>query len=108
MSCINLTDDSFQKEVLDATEPVLIDFWAPWCGPCRMLGTKLEAIADRYAGRVKIAKLNVDDCPELATEYEVMSVPTVLLFKNGFVVNKIVGMPRNIEAQLQEMLDDSI
>ncbi|MCI0534302.1 MAG: thioredoxin [Verrucomicrobiales bacterium] len=88
-----LTDDSFQQEVLKAQQAVLVDFWAPWCGPCRMLSPLIEQLARTYAGRVKILKLNVDEHPETAVRLGVGSVPTLLIFKGGQIVDRIVGLP---------------
>ena len=76
-------DNNFETEVLKATVPVLVDFWAPWCGPCRQLGSTIDRIADQFAGKVKVGKLNVDDAPDVATRYGVTSIPRVFLFKGG-------------------------
>lgn len=88
---IILTDDNFDSEINDGAMPVLVDFWAAWCGPCRMLGPIIEDLARQYKGKVKICKLNVDENPDAAKKYNVMSIPTVLLFKDGKVVNQSVG-----------------
>ena len=85
------TDDNFAKEVLQADKPVLVDFWAPWCGPCKSIGPIVEKLAQELAGSVKIGKLNVDDNPATAQEYGVMSIPTLLLFKGGKVVGTQMG-----------------
>jgi thioredoxin 1 len=87
----DLSKTTFQSEVLQADGVVLVDFWAPWCGPCRMVGPILEEIAREQAGRVKIAKVNVDEQPELATEYNIMSIPAMLIFKQGKLVEQFVG-----------------
>jgi len=86
-----VTDQTFQQEVLDFSGPVLLDCWAPWCGPCQMVAPLLIQLAKEFAGRAKIAKLNVDQNPITAGRYHVMSIPTMLLFKNGQLVNSIAG-----------------
>ncbi len=88
---INLTDTTFDEEVKSSTEPVLVDFWAEWCGPCKMIAPTLEEIGRDYGGRLKIAKLNVDDSPDIARRFEVMSIPTLILFKDGEPSLRIIG-----------------
>jgi thioredoxin 1 len=96
MKPVDVNDTTFQNEVIDSTVPVLVDFWAPWCGPCKMIAPVLEEIAQEYNGRVKIAKLNTDH-NSISMKYSIMSIPTLLLFKNGEVVDKIVGsVPKQI------------
>lgn len=96
MAEIKLTDQNFEQEVLRADLPVLVDFWASWCGPCRMLSPVIAEIAEEYAGKVKVGKVNVDEQPNLANRYGIASIPTVMLFKNGEVVNTSLGYrPKN-------------
>ena len=87
----DVTDNNFQAEVLESDKPVLVDFWAPWCGPCRVIAPSLEEIADEQAGSLRIVKLNVDENQQTAARYGVMSIPTLLVFKNGEVAHTIVG-----------------
>lgn len=96
MAEIKLTDQNFEQEVLHADLPVLVDFWASWCGPCRMLSPVIAEIAEEYAGKVKVGKVNVDEQPNLANRYGIASIPTVMLFKNGEVVSTSLGYrPKN-------------
>lgn len=90
---IELTEANFEQEVLKAEGPVLVDFYAPWCGPCKMLAPLLEQLAGELAGKLKFAKLNVDDAPELAADHEITGVPTLMLFRGGNVVDRIAGFP---------------
>lgn len=88
---LEVTDQSFDKEVLQAQVPVLVDFWAEWCGPCRMLAPTVEALAREYAGRVKVAKVNVDENVATASRFRIQGIPTLLLFKEGQVREQLVG-----------------
>lgn len=93
---VEVNDNNFSQEVLKADKPVLVDFWAEWCGPCRMVGPVVEEIATDYEDKVKVCKLNVDESQSTAANYGVMSIPTLILFENGKVKNKVVGyMPKN-------------
>ena len=91
-SLIQFTDANFEQEVLKAEKPVLVDFWAPWCGPCRAVGPVVEDLAEAYKGRVKVGKINIDDNPKTATTYGVMSIPTLILFNKGDMMDKLVGL----------------
>ena len=89
---VTLTQENFPKEVLQSTHPVLVDFWAEWCGPCKMLAPILDELATEYDGRVRIGKVNIDDHQELAAQYGIRSIPTLLLFHQGQVADQIVGL----------------
>jgi len=86
------TDDNFQNEVLNSDQPVLVDFWAAWCGPCRAVGPTIDELASQYDGSVKVGKLNIDDNPEAPSGFNIHSIPAVLLFKDGEVVDTLVGV----------------
>jgi thioredoxin 1 len=101
-----VTDGNFETEVLQSDQPVLIDFWAPWCGPCRMVAPIVEELAKDFGGKVKIMKLNVDSNPATAAKYGIFSIPTILIFKGGQVATQIVGaMPKkHYVDKLNEMI----
>jgi thioredoxin 1 len=101
-----VTDNNFQAEVLEAETPVLVDFWAPWCGPCRMVAPVLEQIADERGQELKIVKLNVDENQQTAARFEVLSIPTLILFKGGQEAKKVIGAypKRKLEAELEPAL----
>ena len=91
MATVKVTDASFEQDVLKSSTPVVVDFWAEWCGPCRMIGPALEEISNEMTGRVKIAKVNIDENPQIAADYGIRSIPTLFLFKNGQKVDQTVG-----------------
>jgi thioredoxin 1 len=99
------TDQNFEAEVLKSTLPVLVDFWAPWCGPCRQIAPLIEQLATTNAGAVKVGKLDVDQSPKTAQAYGVMNIPTLLIFKNGDVVQRFVGVqsPSRLQAALDQV-----
>lgn len=103
---LTFTDDSFSDDVLNADQPVLVDFWAPWCGPCRALTPTINALAEEFEGRAKVGKVNVDENPETAVEYGVRSIPTLLIIHNGEVVDQTMGVvPREqLASKLEAVL----
>lgn len=92
MTEMNITKENFEAEVMNSDRPVLIDFWAPWCGPCRMLSPTISEIAEEYGEKVKVCKVNVDEQGELASSFGVMSIPTLVVIKEGKVVNSVTGV----------------
>ncbi len=103
---IELTRDNFEQKVVNSDKPVLIDFWASWCGPCRAVAPVMEELAVQYDGRAVIGKVNVDDENELSAKFRIMSIPTVMLFKGGQIVDKIVGS--RPKADFENLLDRNI
>ena len=101
-----VTDTTFEQDVLKASTPVLVDFWAPWCGPCRMVAPIVEELADEYAGRVGFVKLNTDDNPMTASRYGIRSIPTLLVFKGGQPVGQIIGF--RPKSDLKRRLDEAL
>ncbi|MBE7036348.1 MAG: thioredoxin [Ruminococcaceae bacterium] len=101
-----LTENNFEQEVLKSEQPVLVDFWASWCGPCRMVLPLIDQLAEEYAGRAKVGKVNVDEQAKLAMEYNVMTIPTIIVFKNGEIVEQVSGAyPK---AHFEEMLNKAL
>jgi thioredoxin 1 len=103
---VNITDDTFQQEVIQAELPVLVDFWAPWCGPCKMIAPVLEELSGVYEGKLKICKVDVDNNPKSAGNYGVRGIPTLILFKSGSIVETKVGALSR--TQLASFIDTSI
>ena len=102
----NINDADFEQEVIKSDVPVLVDFWAPWCGPCKMVGPVLEQIAEQYAGKAKVVKVNVDDNKQIAGSLGIQSIPTVVLYKGGEVVEKVVGA--RPKGEFETMLNNAI
>ena len=103
---IELTDDNWKSEVLESDTPVLVDFWAPWCGPCKAVGPVVEELANDYEGKVKVGKLNVDNARGVATQYQIRSIPTILLIKNGKVLTQRVGA--GSKKDLEQILEKAL
>jgi thioredoxin 1 len=103
---VTLTDETFEQEALNSEIPVLVDFWAAWCGPCRLISPIVEALGTEFAGRAKVAKLNVDQHTEIASRYQISAIPTLLIFQGGRVVDEVVGVvsQRELTARLNAVL----
>lgn len=103
---VQLTDSNFESEVLNSDTPVLVDFWAEWCGPCKKIGPVVEELAGEYEGKLKVGKVNVDDNSEVSMKYQIRSIPALMIFKNGEVVDQIIGavpksvLKKQVDAQL--------
>jgi thioredoxin 1 len=105
-SVIHVNEGTFDAEILKSDTPALVDFWAPWCGPCRAIAPVLDEIAEEYKGKVKVAKINVDENRKLAGNHGVMSIPTMILFKNGKALDKLIGLvPKE---RLKELMDKAL
>jgi thioredoxin 1 len=105
---INVSDDNFEDEVLESDIPVLVDFWAPWCGPCRMAAPVLEKIAQEYQGKLKVCKLNVDEGRQTAMKYSISGIPTLNIYKDGEVVDQMIGVSPNYESDLKKKIESNI
>ena len=101
-----LSSGNFEQEVLQSSKPVLVDFWAPWCGPCRMIGPVVEELAGENADLLKVAKINIDDAQDIAATYGVSSIPTLMIFKDGDVIDRFVGVQP--KSRLQEAVDQAV
>ena len=102
-SVLTVTKENFDQEVLQSEQPVMVDFWAAWCGPCRMVAPTVEQVAEEFQGKAKVVKVNVDDNGELAERYRIMTIPTLMVFKNGNVVDSLVGV--RTKEELSNMLN---
>ncbi|MHB2025471.1 MAG: thioredoxin [Elusimicrobiota bacterium] len=106
MAEIHLTDDSFEQEVVQSPAPVLVDFWAPWCGPCRMLSPVIEELSQEYTGKIRVAKINTDEHPNSATRFKISAIPTLLFFKEGKVVNQMIGV--HSKSEIKKAIDSLV
>ncbi len=106
MSVVHLTDTNFKSEVLSCTTPVLVDFWATWCGPCRMVAPIVEELAKEYGPRIKVGKVDVDESPSTASQYGIMSIPTLMFFKGGKVMEQVVGAVS--KSELKKKIDSNL
>ncbi len=105
-STLTLTENNFEQEVIHNSEPVLVDFWATWCGPCQAMNPVIQDLANEYAGQVTVGKVNVDEQPQTAAQYGIQSIPTINIFQNGQIVDQVIGaVPKNVlVAKLNEVL----
>ena len=103
---INVNDSNFEQEVLKSETPVLVDFWAPWCGPCQMVAPIVKAIAEKYKGKLKVCKINVDESPVASAEHDIVSIPMLAILKNGSMVDKVVGAI--LESELASKIETHI
>ncbi|VEN74666.1 Thioredoxin [Candidatus Desulfarcum epimagneticum] len=103
---LEINDDDFEKEILKSDKPALVDFWAPWCGPCKAIGPIVESLAADYNGKVKFAKMNVDDNPATPSQYEIRAIPTLILFKDGQAVEQATGMMA--KPKLEELIKQAL
>ena len=106
MSTIQISDDTFEENVIKKGQPIIVDFWAEWCGPCKQIGPILEEISDEYSGKINIGKLDVDENPETPGKFQIRGIPTMLLFNNGELIDTKVGM--SSKADLTEWIDKNI
>ncbi len=106
MAILEVNANSFEQEIIKSDLPVIVDLWAPWCGPCKALHPVIESVATDYDGKVKVVKVNIDESPTIASEYQVMSIPTLLFFKDGKVQSQIIGLvdKEKIESKLNNLL----
>ncbi|MBP7795905.1 MAG: thioredoxin [Elusimicrobiales bacterium] len=103
---LNINDSEFEKEVINSVTPVLVDFWAPWCGPCRMLAPVIDEISKEYEGKLKVVKLNTDENPQTAGNYQISAIPTLIFFKGGKVAKELVGvLPKE---EIKKVIDELI
>ncbi len=103
-----VTDTSFETEVLKSNQPVLVDFWAAWCAPCRMLAPTIDAVAEKFQGKAKIVKLNVDENIDMSSKYGIKGIPTLILFRDGKEADRVVGVPSNAKDFISNMLEKQL
>jgi thioredoxin 1 len=103
-----VTDTSFETEVLKSNQPVLVDFWAAWCAPCRMLAPTIDAVAEKYQGKAKVVKLNVDENIDMSSKYGIKGIPTLILFRDGKEADRVVGVPSNAKDFISNMLEKQL